>query len=60
MGHRDETYKKLHDRYMNDEITKEEFLKEFHDPNNYHPQTVNSNRSRRHDEKWQINKKNYF
>ena len=51
MGHRDETYKKLHDRYMDDEITKEEFLKEFHDPNNYHPQTVNSNRSRRHDEK---------
>lgn len=49
MGHKKETYKKLHDRYMNNKITKEEFLKEHHNPKNYHPQTINSNRSRRYD-----------
>jgi len=49
MGHKEKTYKELHDDYMNGKITKEEFLREYHNPENYHPQTINSNRSRRYD-----------
>ena len=45
MGHkREHKYKDIHECYMNDEISKEVFLMEYHSPNNYQPQTQYSNR----------------
>ena len=47
MGHRPgHNYHNLWEDYMNDEITKEEFLKEYRNPDNYQPQSEYSNRSR--------------
>jgi len=44
-------YRVLHRRYMDDELTKDEFLKEYRDPLNYRPESPGSNRSRRHEQK---------
>jgi len=41
---REHKYKDIHERYMNDEVSKEDFLMEYHNPNNYQPQTQYSNR----------------
>lgn len=43
-------YRKLHDSYMNDEISKNEFLKEYRDPNNYQPEDVHNNRSHKYEQ----------
>ena len=46
MGHiRGKEYKKLHKAYMDGEISKEEFLREYNNPDNYVPQSRYSNRS---------------
>lgn len=44
-------YTKLHKSYMNDEISKDEFLKEYRDPNNYRPEDVHNNRSHKYEQK---------
>jgi RHS repeat-associated protein len=49
MGHQQETYKELHDRYKSGKISKEGFLREYRDPSNYSPQSVKSNRGRKYD-----------
>jgi hypothetical protein len=50
MGHKPgKEYNKLWKDYMDGKITKEKFLKEYRDPDNYLPQTLNSNRSRRNE-----------
>lgn len=41
--------KDIHERYMNDEISKEDFLMEYHNPNNYQPQTQYSNRGHKYE-----------
>ncbi|WP_448661573.1 GH-E family nuclease [Sphingomonas sp. CJ20] len=49
MGHLPgKDYKTLHDRYMSGQITREQFLREYHDPNNYRPEAPSANRSRRY------------
>ena len=46
MGHvRGKEYKDLHKRYMDGKISKEEFLREYRNPDNYIPQSRYSNRS---------------
>ena len=46
MGHvRGKEYKDLHKRYMDGKISKEEFLREYRNPDNYVPQSRYSNRS---------------
>lgn len=37
--------------YMNDEISKDEFLKEYRNPNNYQPENVHNNRSHKYEKK---------
>ncbi len=50
MGHTpDHQYQDLWKKYMNGEIGYDEFMRQYRDPGNYFPQSVNSNRSRRHD-----------
>ncbi|MGH2272182.1 RHS repeat-associated core domain-containing protein [Anaerohalosphaeraceae bacterium U12dextr] len=50
MGHKyGESYKKLHDDYMSGKISKDEFLKRYRDPQNYHPQSISGNRSQKYD-----------
>lgn len=50
MGHRAEIqYRDYHRLYMEGRITKQEFLRIHRDPQNYHPQSVRSNRGRRFD-----------
>ncbi|WP_207546504.1 HNH/ENDO VII family nuclease, partial [Methylobacterium indicum] len=52
MGHKPgEEYKKLHDDYMSDRITQEEFMQRYRDPNNYQPEAVSGNRSHRFEQK---------
>ena len=51
MGHKtNKEYRKLHDAYMKGDISKEDFLKEYRNPDNYHPQSRNSNRSRKYEQ----------
>ena len=51
MGHKPgKEYRKLHKDYMDGKITKEEFLKEFRNPNNYQPEAPSSNRSHQYEE----------
>ncbi|HTD06014.1 HNH/ENDO VII family nuclease [Undibacterium sp.] len=42
-------YAELHARYMNDDITREKFLKEYRNPANYRPELPRSNRGRRNE-----------
>lgn len=44
-------YHKLHKDYMNGDISKEKFLKEYHNPNNYRPELVKTNRGRKYEAK---------
>ena len=46
MGHvSDAKYSKLRDKYLSGEISKKEFLEEFHDANNYRVEDPLRNRS---------------
>ena len=46
MGHLPgQEYSKLWQRYMNDEISKEQFLQEYRNPANYRPESPSANRS---------------
>ncbi len=46
MGHKPgNEYRDLHQDYMDGKITKDEFLKEYRDPNNYQVESVSANRS---------------
>ena len=46
MGHNTgKEYRKSHQDYIDGKITKEEFLKEYRDPNNYKPEAPSANRS---------------
>jgi len=50
MGHKPGlSYRDLHDKYIQGEITKAEFLSEYRNSDNYWPQSVNGNRGRRYD-----------
>lgn len=50
MGHKPEfKYSKELQRLKNGEITEEEFLKNYHNSDNYRPEDPSSNRSRKHD-----------
>ena len=50
MGHTpDHQYQDIWKKYMNDDINRIEFFRQYRDPNNYFPQSINSNRSRRYD-----------
>ena len=52
MGHKPgKEYRKLHQDYMNGKISKEKFLEEYRNPNNYLPQSRQSNRSHKHEKK---------
>lgn len=52
MGHMpDQEYRKLHKRYMDGEITTEEFLKEYREPKNYRPESSSANRSHKYESK---------
>ena len=47
MGHiPSQQYKTQHKRYMNNEISKKEFLDWYNNPSHYHPQTIYTNRAR--------------
>ena len=51
MGHKPgREYKKLHDDYMSGKISKEEFEREYHNPENYRPEAPSANRSRKYQE----------
>jgi len=51
MGHKPgKEYRKLHEKYMNGDITKEEFLEEYRNPNNYQPESKSSNRSHKYEQ----------
>ena len=52
MGHKPgKEYRKLHQDYMNGKISKKKFLEEYRNPNNYLPQSRQSNRSHKHEKK---------
>ncbi|POO56710.1 PAAR-like domain-containing protein [Agrobacterium rosae] len=52
MGHKPgHEYRTLHRDYMENRITKDEFLQKYRDPNNYQPESVNGNRSHRYEQK---------
>jgi hypothetical protein len=52
MGHKpNKEYRKLHKDYIDGKISKEKFLLEYQDPNNYQPESVKSNRSRKYEAK---------
>jgi hypothetical protein len=52
MGHKPgKEYKKLHKDYMDGKITKDEFLKEYRNPQNYQPESQAANRSRKYEKK---------
>jgi hypothetical protein len=51
MGHRPGfEYRDLHARYRSGEISYNQFLREYRDANNYRPEDIGSNRSRRHEQ----------
>jgi hypothetical protein len=43
------TYRVLHDRYMSGELTTQEFLQEYRNPQNYRPELPSANRSHRYE-----------
>ena len=52
MGHMPKKeYRFLHKDYMDGKISKEDFLKEYHNPKNYRPELVNTNRGRKYEAK---------
>ncbi|MCK6649161.1 MAG: HNH/ENDO VII family nuclease [Bacteroidia bacterium] len=52
MGHKKgKEYRKLWKDYMDNKISKEEFIKQYRNPNNYNPESPSENRSRRHEPK---------
>jgi RHS repeat-associated protein len=52
MGHiKDHEYNKLHKRYVDGDISKIEFLKDYRNPKNYMPESVSGNRSRKYEAK---------
>ena len=52
MGHKPgREYKKLHKDYMDGKISKEKFLKEVRNPDNYRPEAPSSNRSHKYEQK---------
>jgi RHS repeat-associated protein len=52
MGHKPgHEYRKLHKKYMNGKITKEEFLKEYRNPKNYQPESKSANRSGKYEQR---------
>ena len=52
MGHKQNNeYRKLHKDYMDEKLSKEEFLKEYRDPKNYQPESPGANRSRKFEAK---------
>lgn len=51
MGHKPgQEYRKLHQDYMDGKISKEEFLAEYRNPDNYQPEAVSANRSHKYEE----------
>ena len=51
MGHKPgKEYKKVHKEYIDGEISKDEFLKEYRNADNYQPQSRKTNRSRKYEE----------
>ena len=52
MGHKPgKEYRKLHEDYMNGNISKEKFLEEYRNPSNYQPQSRRTNRSHKYERK---------
>ena len=52
MGHiSDEEYQKVHEMYMNDEITEQEFENWYNDPHNYRTELPNTNRNHKYESK---------
>lgn len=50
MGHKPgHEYRTLHRDYMEGHISKDEFLRQYRDPNNYQPESINANRSHRYE-----------
>ena len=51
MGHKKSTgsYDDLKKQFIDDEISRKEFLDEYNNPRNYHPQARSANRSRKYD-----------
>lgn len=50
MGHiKGEKYSVMHEKYMSDEITKEQFLEWYKDPSNYQPESPHNNRSHKYE-----------
>jgi RHS repeat-associated protein len=50
MGHTPENkYSEMHKKYMNGEITKEEFLEWYRNPKNYRPESPSANRSHKYE-----------
>ena len=53
MGHRTgHEYRELHRRYMDGEISKQQFLDEYRNPGNYYPEDPSSNRSHEFEADW--------
>lgn len=52
MGHKPgHEYRKLHKNYMDGKIPKDEFLKQYKNPNNYQPESKSANRSGKYEKK---------
>jgi len=52
MGHKPgKEYRKLHKDYMDGKISKEQFLREYRNPENYKPESRKENQSHRHEQK---------
>lgn len=52
MGHKSgHEYRKLHKKYMDAKISKDEFLKQYKDPKNYQPESKSANRSGKYEQK---------
>ncbi|GAB3041200.1 HNH/ENDO VII family nuclease [Natronobiforma cellulositropha] len=52
MGHKPgEEYWRKHEAYMKGQITKEQFLQWYHNPNNYQPESPSANRSHKYEDK---------
>jgi hypothetical protein len=50
MGHIEgQEYRRLQDDYLRGYISKDDFLKEYNNPDNYHPETPSANRSRKYE-----------
>ncbi|WP_083635994.1 GH-E family nuclease [Rhizobium gallicum] len=42
-------YRTLHQDYMEGRLSKDEFARQYRDPNNYQPESINANRSHRYE-----------